>query len=215
MAHHSDDSPWLCSECPRTYKTKADLIQHQRIHLQTHDCKSCGLSFPTRVEYISHHRTHVKDPSKTQPTKTVPKQCHICDKMFINLRAHIQSVHENIRQYGCNVCTKAFAKKSGLDRHIITVHDKMKHWSCDVCDKRFGEKTLLTRHLKIHAKAKLVEKTENGEDEEVIVGMKKHMRCGVCSKVLNSPHALKRHKMFVHEKKQKLLCNFCPKLFGE
>lgn len=32
MAHHGTERPWLCNEqnCQKTYKTKIDLLQHQR-----------------------------------------------------------------------------------------------------------------------------------------------------------------------------------------
>jgi hypothetical protein len=59
------------------------------------------------------------------------------------------------------------------------------------------------------------------------------MKCGICKKILNSKvssasafddhpinscflkAALKRHKLLVHDKKKNLLCDFCPRFFGE
>jgi uncharacterized Zn-finger protein len=41
------------------------------------------------------------------------------------------------------------------------------------------------------------------------------MKCGICKKILNSKAALKRHKILVHDKKKKFLCDFCPRFFGE
>ena len=32
MAHHGNDRNFLCTECPKSYKTKVDLLQHERSH---------------------------------------------------------------------------------------------------------------------------------------------------------------------------------------
>lgn len=126
-------------------------------------------------------------------------------------------VHQKIRQHICSLCSKAFGKKSGLDRHVITVHEKMRCWVCDLCEKSFGEKAQLFRHRKVHFKPTCLEPdpAQVTEDQEVFENKKTRMRCGICKKVVNSRAALKRHKLLVHEKKRNLLCDFCPKLFGE
>lgn len=211
LAHHGSDRPWLCNECPKNYKTKIDLLQHQRVHDRARDpfkCGTCGQYFRTRSNYNTHQKTH---------TVKGPQKCTICDKIFVNLRSHIQMVHQKIRQHICNICDKAFGKKSGLDRHIITVHEKMRCWVCDLCEKSFGEKAQLFRHRKVHFKPTCLEPdpAQITEDQEVFENKKTRMRCGICKKVVNSRAALKRHKLLVHEKKRTLLCDFCPKLFGE
>lgn len=213
LAHHGNDRPWLCNECPKNYKTKIDLLQHQRVHDKARDpfnCSICGQYFRTRSNFNTHQRTHsIKGPQK----------CNVCDKVFVNLRSHIQMVHQKIRHHICQICDKAFGKKSGLDRHIITVHEKMRCWACDLCEKSFGEKAQLLRHRKIHFKPTFEEPdpAQITEDQEVITSKKKRgaMKCGVCKKILNSRAALKRHKLLVHEKKKNLLCDFCPRLFGK
>ena len=211
MAHHGTERPWLCNECPKNYKTKIDLLQHQRVHDRARDpfkCETCGQYFKTRSNYNTHQKTHsVKGP----------QMCNICDKVFVNLRSHTQMVHQKIRQHICNICNKAFGKKSGLDRHVITVHEKMRCWVCDLCDKSFGEKAQLFRHRKVHFKPTSLEPdpAQITEDQEIFEDKKTRMRCGICKKVVNSRAALKRHKLLVHEKKRNLLCDFCPRLFGE
>ena len=32
MAHHGNDRNFLCTECPKTYKTNVDLLQHEKVH---------------------------------------------------------------------------------------------------------------------------------------------------------------------------------------
>lgn len=212
MAHHGQERNWLCNECPKNYKTKIDLLQHQRVHDKARDpfrCPSCPMLFRTRSNYNTHLRTH--------NTKG-PQQCSLCDgKVFVNLRSHIQMVHQKVRQHKCTICEKAFGKKSGLDRHIITVHERLKCWACDLCEKSFGEKAQLMRHRKVHFKPahQEIDVSQITDDQEVFEKEKKCMRCGICKKTVNSKAALKRHKLLVHEKKKTLLCDFCPRFFGE
>lgn len=211
MAHHGTDRPWECNECPKNYKTKIDLLQHQRVHDKARDpfhCELCGQYFRTRSNYNTHQRTH--------NTKG-PQNCSLCDKVFVNLRSHVQMVHQKVRHHVCGICSKAFGKKSGLDRHVITVHEKQRCWNCDLCDKNFGEKGQLLRHRKVHFKPAFQEPdpAQVTDDQIIVDNKKKRMMCGICKKVLNSRAALNRHKLLVHEKKRDLLCDFCPQMFGE
>lgn len=211
MAHHGTERNWLCNECPKNYKTKIDLLQHQRVHDKARDpfhCQVCGQYFRTRSNFTTHQRTH---------NTRGPQTCSLCDKVFVNLRSHIKMVHQKVRHHVCGICSKTFGKKSGLDRHVITVHEKQRCWNCDLCDKSFGEKGQLLRHRKVHFKPSFQEPdpAQVTDDQMVFENKKKRMMCGICKKILNSRPALTRHKMLVHEKKRNLLCDFCPQLFGE
>lgn len=183
LAHHSNERPWLCNECPKNYKTKIDLLQHQRIHEKSRDpfqCQHCPLLFKTRSNYATHLRTHVVKG---------PQPCELCDgKLFVNLKSHIAMVHQKIRSHKCTICQKSFGKKSGLDRHVHTVHERLKCFSCDLCEKSFGEKAQLLRHRKVHFRPAFQEPdiSQISEDQEVIENDKKCMKCGICKKILNS-----------------------------
>lgn len=98
----------------------------------------------------------------------------------------------------------------------MTVHEKMRIWGCDLCSKNFGEKAQLLRHRKIHFKINTYEPdSEQGTEDKEIMDEKKRYQCGICKKTVNSRAALKRHKMLVHEKKRDFLCSQCPSAFGE
>lgn len=146
-----------------------------------------------------------------------PQVCQECNKVFINLRSHIQQVHERLRRYICPTCDKTFGKKSGLNRHIQTVHEKIKNFLCDLCERSFGEKIQMQRHRKIHFKEVNQEPDffDDSMKDEEIVEDKKRFICGICKKKVNSKSILKRHKMIVHEKKRPWLCDLCPKSYGE
>jgi KRAB domain-containing zinc finger protein len=147
VAHHVNARQFLCTECPKSYNTQSDLIQHQRIHEKQRDpytCNECGLSFQIRSRFNTHLKTHKKDIKG-------PKECSICKKMFVCLSSHNRIVHMNERKYDCSMCDKKFGKKSGLDRHILTVHEKQRNFACSLCDKAFGEKAQLQKHTKTHS----------------------------------------------------------------
>lgn len=191
-------------------KTRIDLLQHQRVHDKQREpfrCLDCGQIFRTRSNFNTHIRTH---------TVKGPQHCDICDKLFVNLRSHVQQVHQKLRTHTCHLCDKPFGKKSGLDRHILTVHEKMRNYYCDLCQKSFGEKAQLLRHRKIHFKSNALEPdSESISEDQEIIEDKKRYKCGRCKKILNSRAALKRHRSLVHLKERNFLCNFCPKKFGE
>lgn len=51
MAHHGDERNFLCSECPKAYKTKVDLLQHERVHTNLKgrfECDKCLKIFNTK-----------------------------------------------------------------------------------------------------------------------------------------------------------------------
>jgi uncharacterized Zn-finger protein len=47
-------------------------------------------------------------------------------------------------------CGKEFSSKNALKVHIATVHDGIKPYQCETCTKSFGHKHLLVRHRRIH-----------------------------------------------------------------
>ena len=42
------------------------------------------------------------------------------------MNQHEQSVHDEIRPYECDICSKAFNKASALKKRKQSVHDKLK-----------------------------------------------------------------------------------------
>ena len=49
--------------------------------------------------------------------------CPECGKSVIDVRNHISSVHENVRNFSCPICPLKTYRKGPLDRHVAA-HDK-------------------------------------------------------------------------------------------
>jgi uncharacterized Zn-finger protein len=43
-------------------------------------------------------------------------------KKLIDLRRHIECVHENLKQHQCKICEKRFGLAGNLKRHVLRVH---------------------------------------------------------------------------------------------
>ena len=59
-----------------------------------------------------------------KPLNRVP--CDQCEQTFCSnhsLKTHIRTVHENIKDFSCNVCSMEFSTVSGVKRHLLTHHD--------------------------------------------------------------------------------------------
>ncbi|XP_076050771.1 uncharacterized protein LOC143031151 isoform X2 [Oratosquilla oratoria] len=78
---HSLDKPYRCEDCGVTFKRKAHLDRHRRIHLPTrpYQCGVCGKGF-TRNEHVRRHSlTHSGEK---------PYHCPSCNKTF-SRREHL------------------------------------------------------------------------------------------------------------------------------
>jgi hypothetical protein len=78
-------------------------------------CKveGCEKSFTRKDNLKSHLKTHI-------PNRNRPYECEKCDRGYlrrIDLVRHIETVHLGVRKYFCQVCTKSFTRKEGLQIH--------------------------------------------------------------------------------------------------
>merc|ERR1711879_121196 len=65
-----------------------------------------------------------------------------------NLKRHVQTVHEGIKDHHCKICDQKFGLNGTLKKHVKTVHDRIKSHQCKICDKKFGQSGSLNKHVK-------------------------------------------------------------------
>ncbi|XP_050300787.1 zinc finger protein 92-like [Anthonomus grandis grandis] len=127
MMIHSEEKPFLCAQCGKTFKQLTQLKNHEVIHKVPEDL----------------------------PTWTKLKKCPKCDKFLANskiLKSHIKTVHEGIKPFICNICGHKSSRKEMLTLHIRQ-HTATKPFECDYCTFRTGDPNSLRKHSMKHMKA--------------------------------------------------------------
>ena len=63
-----------------------------------------------------------------------------------DLKRHINTVHEKIKQFQCELCPKKFSQSIDLKRHVAAIHLQLKSFTCDICNQAFSQQCNLKRH---------------------------------------------------------------------
>lgn len=80
--------------------------------------------------------------------------CEICSKAFnrkSRLDLHVKYVHEGAKPFECTECNKTFVRREDMARHTV-LHSGLKAHKCPICDKSFAMKSSLKIHLLTHTK---------------------------------------------------------------
>ena len=115
---HTTCRAFLCEDCGSDFKNPASLRNHRiRKYMSVNnkkECKECHKMIPV-YSMSKHMHTH----------KAYTIKCPHCDKMFKNtstLKQHVR-IHEDQRQYKCDMCGVGFNRRDGLRLHL-KVHQK-------------------------------------------------------------------------------------------
>lgn len=136
---HSDEKPYLCSECGQRFVRNGDLICHMRRHTgeKPFKCQYCNKGFTRSTEVHVHERYHTGEKNHI---------CNVCGKGFqrpYNLQVHMR-IHTGERPYKCTHCPKTFAQCSDLKAH--TRRHTGERYKCDQCSMGFIHQFLLNQH---------------------------------------------------------------------
>ncbi|XP_053670550.1 zinc finger protein 250 [Anopheles nili] len=105
-----------------------------------------------------------------------------------------QQVHDNIKQWECDVCRKSFTTKYFLKKHN-RLHTGEMPYTCGICNKSFTFQQSYHKHLLYHS------------DE------KPHV-CSVCSRAFKELSTLHNHQR-IHSGEKPFACETCGKCFRQ
>ncbi|XP_045764628.1 zinc finger protein 354A-like [Maniola jurtina] len=145
MATHEEKKKYTCTECPRSFVQKSNLLIHLKQHsgIKDHICEICGAGFYTQKSLVRHNLIHKGER---------PFQCNLCSKKFIarcDLNRHLR-IHAGYKPYKCATCAMSFNAKHQLQNHE-RMHTGERPYSCEVCSVAFSYKVNLNNHVfKVH-----------------------------------------------------------------
>ena len=195
MKSHSDERPFECDFCRKTYKDKGALNKHLLTHQDKKvECEICKKKFKDAAQVKRHMQFHLSWPgdsfkrkSATGPNgEKIKHKCKYCDKVFnhySNMNAHVKKLHKE-KTVQCKQCSKLFAYQYELREHMFVhktggVESKFK---CKFCNKYFQRATTLKNH-----------------EQTTHLGIKR-FKCDICQKQFGTKYNMKVHVAKVHNK---------------
>lgn len=220
LRNHTNEKPFQCKICPKTFKSNYTLRKHLLKHFGCleRDCNICGKHFNKPSNYEEHMELHAMQKANKEKT-------HICDfcgqsfyvqrQLAVHLRRHKKKdlkcdypgchwtfayqnelnahkrTHNNERKYLCDTCGFTAFEKYHLRRHEKIHKNERKH-HCEYCTYKAGNKTHLRRHMRIH------------------IGSKP-FKCPYCSFACNTHENIRKHILETkkHEGSKVYPCKFC------
>ncbi|KAF1382157.1 hypothetical protein PFLUV_G00161540 [Perca fluviatilis] len=149
-----------CSECGRTFGTKAHLKRHMITHTGERPfiCSVCRKSFTQSGDLQRHAIIHTGEKTFS---------CSECGRRFgrkQHLNRHVMT-HTGEKPFSCFVCKKSFTHSANLGPHM-TVHTGEKRFSCGVCEKTFQWRTQVKRHKCVGRKSSQLHQSQTEENRD-------------------------------------------------
>lgn len=142
-SHATSRRKYVCEECGKEFFSSSTFATHVLTHKDEYKykCQFC----PYRGKHLGLLKVHVRTHTKDYAYKCTTCNASFITKS--NLNAH-EKTHATGVKFVCPECGQCFAVERTLCRHINTVHEGIRPFTCDICEKRFGGKDILMAHKK-------------------------------------------------------------------
>jgi len=187
-------------------KTECSMCSEVVSHIYTHvarkhsdfdfKCPSCRYAAGSLALLKDHYRVH-------GPKDAELKQCAVCLREVLNLKAHIRYAHTDNKKlsFHCSICKKSFGVKSRLNRHMNS-HLGMKN-NCPICNKELSAQHMSEHMKQVHEKEKRHCCPECGKGFFAKRDVEKHLKthegyksvCNLCGKSVSS---IENHMRIFH-----------------
>ncbi|XP_006800398.1 endothelial zinc finger protein induced by tumor necrosis factor alpha-like isoform X1 [Neolamprologus brichardi] len=177
-----------CFQCNAMFKTKAELLSHQRTHRARpiYHCIQCDKEFHHLSSLTNHRQTHLDKGGFT---------CSRCNKVFESAKERdAHRLQHRLPDLTCTMCDQTFSSQTRLLRHLQThsVEGAKLRYNCRFCDQTFSGVTQLRIHQRTHTF--------------------RTYQCDLCSKTYGSLTGLQSHRA-THTAESRFLCSQCGKRF--
>ena len=115
---------FACDLCNKEFKKRSYVREHKRkMHEKTNfPCDQCNEEFSQQNSLLT-HKILVHEINPRYST------CWQCNRPIKggrdNLQRHIETVHEGLKKFECNVCGKKYSRRSRVLQHKKSAHENM------------------------------------------------------------------------------------------
>ena len=140
--HQKITTTLICPHCAATFSRAGNLNAHIRYAHEKirYDCHLCDESYTFKRPL----KLHIE---RVHEGKSNSKKCPICKRLVVNVKRHVDQVHEKITPHICDICSAKFPQKHKLEMHVRTVHQGERPYECQFCDSKYTTKQNLDNHI--------------------------------------------------------------------
>uniref|UniRef100_A0A8C6S4E8 Zinc finger protein 646 n=1 Tax=Neogobius melanostomus TaxID=47308 RepID=A0A8C6S4E8_9GOBI len=165
----SDERPFACDQCGRTYRHAGSLVNHKNTHKTgEYLCSICNKAYSNQMSLKNHSRIHFAFKRHSCPKcgKKFKSRKQLSGHVCANLKrrrgfrlnrcarasASSDSSSKEERPFKCDICNRNYRHASSLLNHKNT--HKTGHYKCTLCSKHFTNPMALRNHTRIHTQKK-------------------------------------------------------------
>lgn len=135
---------YMCTYCGKQIRSLSGFIGHQRLHTKElpYECKVCNKKHRIKSSLTAHLRIHTGE--KPYKCTICPKRF----RMYHFLKNHkLSHGGKNTKKFFCKLCAMSTVYKENLDTHMRTVHMQITNFDCKICTESFTKISLFKAHM--------------------------------------------------------------------